>query len=248
MNNYLKEYTESFFLTPAECNAEQQMPITVLVSRIIEVATLHANIWGIGYDALAKDGESWVLSRITLEMERYPQLSEHYSLITWVESFNKFFSERNFEIKDGNGTIIGYARTIWVVINSTTRASADLSKFTFLQECISDKECPIAKQNKLRALSDCTEIAYTFKYCDVDFNRHVNSCKYIELLLNHWALDFHDSHKLARFEIAYMKEAYYGEDVKVRFNDKTLDCQAELLHNGTALCRAHFIFEEIPNK
>ena len=37
-------------------------------------------------------------------------------------------------------------------------------------------------------------------YCDVDFNRHVNSSRYIELLLVRWSLDFHDRNRLTRFE------------------------------------------------
>ena len=47
MNNLSKEYSASYFLTPGECDSQQRMPITVLVDRIIEVATLHANTWNV---------------------------------------------------------------------------------------------------------------------------------------------------------------------------------------------------------
>lgn len=244
MNNPSKEFSERFFLTPAECNPEQQISLTCLASRILEVATLHANSWEVGFAALVKENQSWVLSRMTIEMKRYPKVNEHYTLTTWIEDFNKFFSERNFEILDGDGNNIGYARTVWVVINSETRESVDISKFTFISDYISNKICPIQRQNKLRPLANYKSNEYTFKYCDVDFNRHVNSCKYIELLLNQWSLDFHDNHRLARFEIAYMKEAYFGETIDVRVDDETLDKKAELIHEGNALCRARFEFVE----
>ena len=112
MNNLSKEYSASYFLTPGECDSQQRMPITVLVDRIIEVATLHANTWNVGFSELAKSGQTWVLSRVTFEMHRYPRINEYYTLTTWIESYNKHFSERNFAICDVDGTVIGYARTI----------------------------------------------------------------------------------------------------------------------------------------
>ena len=42
-------FERTYFLTPAECNPQQRMPLTLLINRIIEVATLHATELGIGY-------------------------------------------------------------------------------------------------------------------------------------------------------------------------------------------------------
>ncbi|MDD2962043.1 MAG: thioesterase [Muribaculaceae bacterium] len=244
MTNQLKEYSKRYFLTPAECNPQQRMPLTLLVSRIIEVSTLHANSWNVGYATLVKDKESWVLSRVIIEMERYPKVNENYTLTTWIENFNRHFSERNIIITDDNGNILGHACTIWVVINSITRESVDISKFTYITENISTRKCPIDKRSRLRQVTDGRIIDYTFKYCDIDFNRHVNSCKYVELFLNQWSLDFLDNHTIQRFEIAYIKEASYGENVKIKIDDATSDCRAEITNNDEAICRSRIIFKE----
>lgn len=240
----LKEYTGSFFLMPGECNAQQIMPVSLLVSRIIEVATAHANRWGVGYSALKENNEAWVLSRVTVEMKRYPRVNENYSLTTWIEAYNRRFSERNFAISDGKGNVIGYARTIWVVINSITRESADISQFSYIVNNISDRPCPIEKQSRLRALDGIRTSKYIFQYSDIDFNRHVNSVRYIEHLLNQWNLDFYDNHVIERFEIAYMKECLYGMEVEIKVNDSTADCHAEILHDGEPLCRARIVFRD----
>ncbi len=79
----------------------------------------------------------------------------------------------------------------------------------------------------------------------MDFNRHVNSSRYIELLLNQWDLAFHDSHRLTRFEIAYLREAVYGEEVEVRICPADAETYlAELAHDGEGLCRALLRFRE----
>lgn len=209
-------FEEEYFLTPAECNPQGRMPITLLINRLIEVATLHANQLGIGFASLVGRHETWVLSRVAVEMGRYPRWNERYRIATWVSSINRLFSERDFEILDGEGRVIGHARTVWAVMNTDTRQVADISQMEWVREFIPGRECPVAKPGRLRPLTAFESHPYRFTYCDMDFNRHVNSSRYIELLLNQWDLAFHDCHRLTRFEIAYVREAVYGEEVEVR--------------------------------
>lgn len=223
------------------------MPITLLINRLIEIATLHANQLGIGYASLVERKGTWVLSRVAVEMQRYPEVNENYTIRTWVCGINRLFSERDFEILDGQGATIGWARTLWAVINTETRAAEDISHMLWLEEIIPDKECPVEKPSRLRALKEYSSTPYTFTYCDMDFNRHVNSSRYIELLLNQWSLDFHDHNRLYRFEISYIHEAHYDQQVEVRLfsdpNSEQSTTYAELVDGDQALCRALLRFE-----
>lgn len=241
-------FERTYFLTPAECNPHGRMPITLLINRLIEVATLHANEIGIGYASLVDYNETWVLSRVATEMSLYPGVNDHYTVRTWISSISRLFSERDFEILDGEGKTIGHARTVWAVLNTVSRTVADISRMAWVADFIpADKLCPVEKPSRPRPLTDCRTERYRFTYCDIDFNRHVNSSRYIELLLNQWDLDFHDRNRLTRFEIAYLHEAYFGEEVEVRLADEpaatdtpggTAATRAELLHDGHPLCRA----------
>lgn len=108
------------------------MPITLIAQRVIEIATEHANILGVGYSDMIMFNSGWVLSRMSIEMTRYPGVNEEYSLTTWIEGFNRLYSERNMEIQDGNGETIGYVRTIWVAIDMDTRRPSDLTGISWL--------------------------------------------------------------------------------------------------------------------
>ena len=134
---YIKDFRQEYFLTAAECNPEKEMPLSLVMTKIIEVATLHANSWGVGYADMIRNNEGWVLSRVTIEMLRYPKVNEAYTFTTWIEDYNRHFSQRNMEITDHNGEVIGYARTIWMVINFATRESSDISQLSYLRENIS---------------------------------------------------------------------------------------------------------------
>lgn len=231
--NAPKEYTHKYFLTAGECNAQKEMSISLLAQRVIEVATEHANILGVGYADLVKENHGWVLSRLTFEMKRFPSLNEEYSLTTWIEGFNRLYSERNMEVQGGNGETIGYVRTIWVAIDFETRKPVDLSTISWLAATISDRPCPIEKQGRMRPVTEHdTLIPHRFKYCDIDFNRHVNSVKYIDLILNQWDLDHYDNNSISRFEIMYQREAHYGDEVNVVI--RTVDNVAD-----TEICDAN---------
>lgn len=209
------ELTMTSFHSAAECNAQSEMSLPTLTQRLIDVATAHANALGVGYADLVKDNMGWVLSRISLEMTRMPGINETYSITTWVEGLNRRFSARNFQISDSNGNTIGYARSIWVAIDFTTRRPADISHI--LGRIIpSKRECPIEPLPRLAEITEASRsINHHFNFSDIDFNRHVNTCRYIETIINQWDVDFYDRNRVGRFDIVFLAEVHFADDVEI---------------------------------
>lgn len=247
-------HTSRYFLTAGECNAEGKLPLTLLVRQCIDVATMHANILGVGYDRLIADGMAWVLSRISLSMSEWPGINSRYSISTWVESYNRRFSERLFEINidiDGREHTIGYGRSVWMAIDIMRRQSGSIEALDILKDVAIKRECDIDAWRPVAINADSPDVSvseYTFRYTDCDFNRHVNTARYIEVLLNRWPLEWHDTHRIDRFDIAFMHEAYYGETAQVvSLPPAQTDTPAALWlsqingPDGTPLTRARFI-------
>ena len=241
----LKEYKQSFYLAAGECNPQAEMPLTLLMNRIIEVATNHANSWGVGYARLIQDGQGWVLSRVTIEMERYPRVDEWYSLTTWIEDYNRHFSQRNMEIADGDGNVIGYVRTIWVVINLNTRESVDISKLGYIARNVSPHPCPIEPQSRLKPFEPTRTENYRFRYADIDFNGHVNTVRYLEHLVNTFTMQWHAANFIKRMEIAFVKEAYYDSEAQILIDDTDpMNVRLDINADGTTRVRSRFIFQK----
>lgn len=206
----------TYYLSAAECNAQQEMSLPMLAQKLIDVATEHANILGIGNPDMPNPDMGWVLSRLTIEMTSYPQENTDYTITTWVEDWNRHFSRRAFSISDADGNLLGYARSIWMVLNTSDRSNAGLSGLNFNPEWISDIECPIPMQEKhIRIEPDGNEPVYTFKYCDIDFYRHVNTVRYIDLLLNQFDMQTYDENIVNRLELSFLHEASYGMEIRV---------------------------------
>jgi len=235
-------YAEQFFLKPGESNAEAEMPLTLLTSRIIDVATNHANLLQIGYATLQPHRQGWVLSRLAIEMKRYPRVNEHYTIRTWIQGLNRMFSERNFQILDGKGDVLGYARTIWMIIDTETHRNVGLSEVHLSEKEINGSDVPMPRQSKHRPVTDGTVSSYTFRYSDIDFYRHVNTVRYVELLANQFSMEQFDTHFPQRFEIAFMHECRYGMTVQIRRAEETDGTvRLEIAHENSILCTSRFV-------
>lgn len=214
--NLPETLTLKHFLTAGETDATGHMPVTLIVARAIEAATKHANSLDLGYSALMKYRLGWVLARISLEVIRYPEINEEYSITTWIASYNKYFSNRCFVLNDAQGNAFAHIRTMWVAINIDTRQMGNLTDLPTFHFPIVNCDCPIgqckAPQPQAEILS---ESGYTFTYTDLDFNRHVNTIKYLYVVLNQQSLDFYDTHSIHTLEVSFDHECYFGQSVKI---------------------------------
>lgn len=240
-----KVFSKTYYLAAGECNPQGEMPLTLLMTRIIEVATFHANSWGAGYARLIQDNQVWVLSRVTIELTSYPKINENYTLTTWIEDYNRHFSQRNMRLDDANGKPLGYVRTIWMVIDLSTRASVDISQLGYISDKVSDLPCPIEPISRLRPIEEGQAVDYTFGYMDCDFNRHVNTVRYLSHLMNLFDMDCYDHFFIKRMEIAFIKETHYGETAQVVIDDAdAMITNMSITVDDDDHVRARFVWQE----
>ena len=227
---------KTYFLSANDSNAEGVISLTSLTSNIIDIATDHANSLGIGNPFMKDMNAGWILSRLTIDMSGYPRVNSHYVIKTWIEDFNRHFSARCFCIKSPEGEIYGYCRSIWLVIEATTHKNLGLGHFSMPEEMILGESAPIPRQEKhfpifpqdveekgKGIISTHPSTYYTFQYCDLDFYRHVNTVKYVTLLLNQFTLKEHDESQVKRIELSFLHEASYGMQTELLRSDSSSD-------------------------
>ena len=210
----MTEYVNQFYLTAAEVNAQEEMPLSRPVTLIIDTATGHANLLGFGYAHMMETNTSWVLSRLSIDILRMPGVNRGYKLVTWVSSVNRIYSERLFELKDTDtDETVAWAHTTWMAIDMDSRRPTDLSRHKALVEVITERPFGGDKGGKLLPLGPEAEgYTYIFKVSDIDVNRHVTTRRYVDLITDLWPLDMYAACRVARFEIAFKHEARYAEE------------------------------------
>lgn len=190
---------------------------------ILRSASLHAGEHGFGYSQMIRSHRVWVLSRLVIEVETLPRTGETFSIRTWIDRLYRQFTDRHFSIVRPDGTAYGHATSIWALIDTATREPADLTQLPgggFSAILMADRPSPIAPMGRIR-LKEPHEVAtHRAAFTDLDINGHVNSIRYLELLLDcHSAQDL-SRYPVRRIEMAYCAEAYDGETLHI-YSDAT---------------------------
>ncbi len=225
-------------------NAEGEMPVSQIAESLINAASHHAYRLGVGFNNLIKNNHTWVLARMAIEMKRYPKAEETLVIETWIEGFNKVFTTRNMRLLTSEGEELGFCRTIWSVIDYNTREAQDLMQYRDIPRLINDKPCPIEKPGRIPAVIDEDAEIYKVRYSDLDINRHMTSSKYIEHMLDRFSLETFDNKRVGRFEIQYINEALYDDEIKI-LKQKTKEGEyiTEMKNSdGNTLCKSRIIF------
>ena len=233
--------TESYLV-----DFQGEVPIPMLGNYMLHAATAHAEERGFGYNVMTSRNLAWVLSRIDIQIDEYPRMSEPIAVQTWIEDVNRFFTSRCFAVLDREGREIVHARSIWAAIDLQTRKPSDLMKLNNLEQFISDKKCWIEKSGKLPHAEEAPAVLYQVKYSDLDVNKHLNSIKYMEHLLDLFDIEKYKKQKIRRFEIIYLAEGKYGMQLSLHLKkeENTERYIAAICdETGKAICRAAVIWE-----
>lgn len=206
--------TYTFVAEPFHVDFTGKLFMGVLGNHLLNSAGFHATERGFGIAEMNESNYTWVLSRLAVEMMDMPSEYETFSVDTWIENVYRLFTDRNFTIYGKDGKVYGYARSVWAMINLDTRKPADLLALHG-QELVdyidTDKICPIEKPGRIKVTQQMPLRTMEVYYNDIDINGHVNSIKYIEHILDLFPKQWFAEKKVARFEMAYVAESYYGD-------------------------------------
>lgn len=243
-NNKIGTY--SFVAEPFHVDFTGRLTLGVLGNHLLNCAGFHATDRGFGIATLNEDNYTWVLSRLAIELEEMPYQYEKFSVQTWVENVYRLFTDRNFALLDKDGKKIGYARSVWAMINLNTRKPADLLALHggSIVDYVCDEPCPIEKPSRIKVTSAEPVATLTAKYSDIDINGHVNSIRYIEHILDLFPIEMYRTKRIRRFEMAYVTESYYGDELSFFMDDAGEDVyQVEVRKNGgEVVCRSKVEF------
>lgn len=239
--------TYHFVAEPFHVDFTGRLTLGVLGNHLLNCAGFHAEERGFGMATVNEESYTWVLSRLAIEMKEMPRQYEPFTIETWVENVYRLFTDRNYAILDKDGHPLGYARSVWAMINMHTRKPIDLLCVNNggITGYICEHPCPIGKPSRFKVQTEEMTSSIQAKYSDIDINGHVNSIRYIEHILDLFPLELYRKKRIRRFEMAYVAESYFGDTLsffRQQEADKD-DCCVEVRKNGKeTVCRAKIEF------
>lgn len=200
----------SFDVMPFNCDCAGRIALPVLGVELLNCARKHAGEHGFDHTYPNPEHLTWVLSRLVVEFDRIPRMDEHITLRTWVRRVYRNFCDREYEIIDNKGTLIGKVFSVWALLDYETRRSAGFGSSGTLEKMAIGREVGTEAPRRVRVKAEKPSAFHEVVYSDLDLNGHTNSMKYLEFFLNLFSPEMYTSRIPARIEVQYTHESRYG--------------------------------------
>ena len=239
----LKNSSYSFQVQPQYVDFQFRVTMAALGDILLTTAGLNADDNGFGLRRLHEMQCAWVLSRMSIEMKRFPEQYETIFVETWVEEVSRANTIRNFCIRDEKNEIIGNACSVWVMFDMISRRAKDLHTLEGIHEYATGQIGLIEKPVKLGMVEGEDYDGFKVKYSDIDINGHVNSIRYIQWISDCFSLDCYRKCQVKRFEINYMNEMLFDDYVDIVGHEQEPgDFRFEIRKDNKTACRARMVF------
>ncbi len=194
-------------------------PIPAIMRRVIESAWGDADRLGCGVERLNSMGYSWVLLRYKMVLNRTPEANEQLDIETWISDCSRVLTSRNFVLRDSSGELLGEAISQWCTIDLKSRRPIDLtlSEINYPQ-FITPRRLDVELPRRLPQLDGVTHSAtHLATHADIDFNNHVNTFRYIEMMLSMLPHATLAERGGLVVDVQFVHESYLGEELTIRY-------------------------------
>ena len=182
--------------------------MTTLCNYLQESAGNHAAHLNVSVERLQPLHMTWVLSKLHIQVHRYPSWQEEVHLETWPSGHNGLLASREFRLLDAAGDSLAVASTAWLIVNTQRLRPVRIPDFVDEIRTPLD-ELPIPDAFPRLSLPEAPALSRSFdvRRQDIDMNGHANNVAFIGWALEALPAPFAETHMPMQCEIAFKAEA-----------------------------------------
>ncbi len=261
MNSPKHTFARTFPVTTDHVDWEKKLSIPGLFLFLQEVAWEHANTWNFGYKQLNEKGQFWVLSKLKVEIDHYPQWNEELNLHTWGKEPEVLTAYRDYIGYDSDNQPYFKATSAWHILSMATGRPqrVDVMKehcpipegYHAIEAQPAKLPSPLAEpvtRHSSQACCECNEAItrhLDVVLSDIDMNMHVNNTRYIQWVLDSFLPEFAMSHKIKEIEVNFLQQAKLGDQYYIatqELSDNTFLSAAIRLSDNKELVRVQTVW------
>ncbi len=186
MGELKESWVDQYQIHSYEVDQQSRLSIVSAINYFQESAWRNADSMGLGFKALAEKDRFWVLSRLYVEMYRYPFWGDTIQLETWPKGMESLFALRDFRFKSADGKeLYGAGTTAWLIIDGTSHRLQRVEHICGDMPCY-PQDALDRQPGKITLAATMTSQARLIAgYTDVDVNNHVNNVCYLNWAVNY---------------------------------------------------------------
>ena len=179
------KYTTKVTLYNSYFDLNNRLTAKSILSIFQDVASIHAEEIGVGYEEMLSKNLYWVLSRIKFDIIKMPKINETVIVETWPLVKGRIDFDRDMRILSEEGETLIIATSKWCVIDATSRMLTRSDNVNYIGEYSDDKNYE-DKFNKIILPNEemKKKFEYKVRFSDLDHNEHMNNTNYAHLVLN----------------------------------------------------------------
>ena len=239
------KYSYNYEIKYQEVDDKKRLRLFNLENYLLETAGTVADELGFGIAKLHPIGLTWIITRLSVEMYELPGPCEKIRIETWIESNVHMLSTRDFRIYKGD-QLIGQCKSVWAVLDMEKREIVNIFDDPMFEGCIDGEviDMPRVRMTTIPEPTGC--IPHKIVYSDLDYNRHCNSCRYLQAMTDAYLPDYYG--KTVRLDINYSKEAMLGEILQTHYLVTDDGAQYQQKNEaGETSCSAKITMNELAN-
>lgn len=214
----MEKYTRKINIQSFHTNQYGKASVCSLFQFMLEAAWSHAQVMDWGYDQLQSQHMFWVLSRMYIDVEKYPSWQDTFTLNTWSAGTDGVYAYREFILENENKEVLLRGNSAWLILDTDSKKIVLLKdyKATFPRY---NGTSVCREPKRIRPKNHPEQMLFSpVLFSDLDVNRHFNSVKVLERVLDQFGIDFLNEHEPAAVEINYLKEGLAGDRLAVVTN------------------------------
>ena len=228
----MKDYEKTTIIDFKETDRFLYLKLDSFVQMLNTTSMYHTVSLGLAPNYMEEMGLVWVLYSWKLHLEDGDHYAKKLSFRTFAVFHKDIYSHRYFYVLDEGGKTVGYALSVWIVIDANKRKMVKIPEH--IKDIYLDKVDPslsplqdrivqgieVKPLKKRRSSTFTHEKQFEIRFHDIDSNDHVNNTIYINWAMESLTTDENEQFLLdyvpEDLSIVYKKEKRPGGNVIVR--------------------------------
>jgi acyl-ACP thioesterase len=209
-------WQEAFPIRFSDIDRSDRLTLAAVFNYFQDAAINHAELLGVGRDTMEKTKQVWILSRISVELDRRPKYQEKVTVRSWPRGWEKLFALRDYDIRDASGTPVVRGRSNWLIIDidkrRPLRPQSAMENLPLNEgiDALPSGATGLASHEGLQKIRE-RQAAYS----DLDYNGHVNNVRYVQWIQDAIEPGLLEAAGRMRLDINYISEIKPGETTEI---------------------------------
>ena len=220
-------YKKELMVSATQVDCFGRLTPSMAMRMVHGVAGEHSDLLGTDYASLAEKRMFWAVIRHRIKFYRLPRTGERITLETWPLPTTRVAFPRATVAYDEQGQVLFQSMALWILMDLDTRAMILPKKSGIeLTGTLRGTELPAPTSLLPHPLTQSRrrQVCYT----DLDRNRHMNNCRYLDWIDDLLESGFHESHTPVDMTLCYLNEAREGQVLELTWELCGEDLQVDI--------------------